>query len=489
MSDLNYTPESRGTIRDRILTYLKARHSADGRDILTIRGSYEYKKADVYALELAQFGHRLASFLTQFLPDRASGEILTRYGSVNGVDREQAVAAVFVATGTGTPSSTITPGTSLLRSSSGYLYKLLGTSFNTNGGGVWTATFVAQNAGLASNPIVGATMQWDSVPANSNPLSTVSSVTTPGADIESETDYAKRIIDTIRERPASGNRSDVRSWANTVTGVFSSFVYPLRLPAVAGESLGCFTIVPVGPPDGDTPVYPTHPRLLNLTKINQVIGYIEGTNDADGNAVAGKQLRHVGMKPTNMSVVQGTAESLDVTLTIETSPDADFEYTGAPLVLSGVSTISTFTSAGNHSVLLGKRVQVHVGVQYARGGYVTRTVVGASYNGISTLITLDSPLPIAGSNDSFGSILYGIPANWSLIKSKMFAYFDTFGPNGNGRWPNDVTEPTEFSQSSSIAAVMSVAGSKEVTVSTSGVTSPTLEFGVVTLRLLRVLRA
>lgn len=488
MADLNFTPESRLTIRDRFLAYLQARHAAAGRSILVARGSYEYKKADVLALELSQFYLRIYSILSQVLPDRASGELLERFGSVNGIDREQAIPATIVVTGTGTASSTITPGASRMRSSSGYLY-VPPASINVNGLGAWTATFTSQDTGLSATPLVAGTLQWDTVPANSNPLGTVSSITTSGADQELDADYAARIIAAIRERPASGNRSDIRRIVQEVSGVTSAFVYPLRHPGIAESAPGCWTAVPLGPADGDTPVYPLHPRLLSITKADEIVDYLEGVRDANGAVTdSGEQLRHVGMIPSNMSIEVATPESADVVVTLETTAGFDFEYQGVPLAVIG-STLSTLTVAGDHSALVGKRVLVFVGAVYARGGYMQRTITAAPFGGVNTVFTLSEPLPLATSNDPFGACVYGVPANWSVIKNNIFAYFDSFGPNGNGRWPNDGTFAAGVSEGKIIAAAMAAQGSRDATVAVTGASTPSLEFGIVTLRYLVPLRA
>lgn len=488
MADLSFTPDSRATIASRFLEVLKARHLADGRAILTVRGSYEWKRAQALGLELEQFGWRVASLLSQILPDKASTETLNRTGAVNGVDREQAVAAVIVVSGTGTISSVITPGSSRLRSSSGYLYRLSGAStISVSGGGAWSATFVCDTAGLASTPLVAATLQWDSTPANSNPTATVSSVTTPGSDQETDSAYAQRIIDAIRERPASGNRSDVRDWVRSVTGVDTAFVYPLRRPGVPGTSLGCWTAVPLGPADGDVPVYPSHPRLLSPSKVAEIADYIEGTRDKEGNLTStGKQLRHVGMIDSNFSIEQATAETCDVLVTMSTYSDYEFEYVGSPLARSA-STTSTVTVSGDQTAMLGKKVQLFVGATNARGGYVTRTINSAVIVGPDTVFTVDT-MPTSPANDTSGFCVYGIPGNWSEIKANVFAYFDSLGPNGNGRWPNNDTSGATLSNAAVSAAVMAASGSKDATITASGATTPTTEFGIVTLRYLRVLR-
>lgn len=435
-----FTPRTRAQIRDSLLSFWQARHRADGRDLLIARGSDAYKQAEAIALILEAVEAQAGQLRNEILVSTASEPYLLRHGGDDGVTRRAASAAVVNWTVTGTASSTVTFGTSVLQIGT-LKFKPNSASVVLDSSGNGTVATTCQTAGVAGNVSSGVVGQWSSTPANANPTATVASLATSGLAEESPADYAARILGRRRERPASGNRADWQAWALQCDGVSEAYVYPLyHATAATVDKLGCVTTMCLGPKPGDRPAHSGNDwggRILTSARLDQVKGYIDGTHNAAGTAITGgTQLRPATMRSGNMFVVTATANALNVKVVPTVSSAYAFniqqKYTCQPA--SSTHNSLLLGSAGD-TALVGKPLSIFVGVGAKRGGFITATPTSYSMSGSVMRLhfadnTFDpSYLP---ANDFEGYCVYGQPANWNDIRLAVIDYFDNLGPGDVG---------------------------------------------------------
>lgn len=429
------TPRTRSQIRDELLANWAARYAAQGRRLLTIEGSDAYLWADALAVEL-EAQEAQAEFLThQILPDEAATSYLDRHGSVEGVARDAAVAAVLDFIVTGTPTTLITFGTSVLTTSSGLRFAPVDPSATTDGGGNVTVGFRCTTTGTAGNLADSTTATWDSTPVDANPTATVTGApTTPGAAQETDASYAARIILRRQERPASGNRADWRAWADDVTGVEEVYVYPLVNSAGTPNTLGTVTALLLGAAQGDSV---TDTRQVSGTIISNAGAYVEGTGDVDGAAVDGEQLRPTTVPSGNYTFRTKTAlsQAVDLSLTLSAANALPFAYAGGATINSyaaGPPSVLTI-AALPAGLVAGMLIAIPVGTGARRGGYKVAKVTAIGGAGPYTL-TLDRDIISATA----GQAIRPEPANGEAIRAAVFGFFDRLGPGDTSpasRWP------------------------------------------------------
>jgi uncharacterized phage protein gp47/JayE len=110
-------------------------------------------------------------------------------------------------------------------------YQVLVTAV-ADGSGAATVTLVGIDGGDETNPAAGTILKWVSPPPGSAPELTVLATFRGGLDAETDAALAKRIIDRLRHKPASGNWSHIRSYARAASvSVEDAFVYPCAFHA------------------------------------------------------------------------------------------------------------------------------------------------------------------------------------------------------------------------------------------------------------------
>lgn len=486
---MTFTPRNRSAIRDAFLTNLSARYTAIGQTLLTMRGSDDYMRADTLAVVLEGLEAQAYQQTQEILPDQAQST-LERHGYVEGVERIAAVKAVLTVRVTGTPSASITVTSQTLQTAEGLTYEITTASpFSLNGSGYADILARCLTAGTDGNQASSTVLTWTSTPTNLNPTATVQSTTTAGVAEESNEAFARRIIARRQERPASGNRSDWRDWATSVTGVSDAYVYPLMNPSGTTGVYGCVTVVALGPAQGNNT---TNTRILAGAAITRIMGYLEGTNDVDGGTTGDlKQLRPVTIKQGDYTIEAASTSSQAVTIEIVVS-NANafpFAYSAGYLVLaSPTPTTTTFSLNGDvtSAFSAGKYILVYVGTSNARGGYVMRKITSATFAAGKTAIVLDTACPAAPPDTE---IVYPAPANWESIRDAVFDYFDALGPGDaaspSQRWPSEDSQARATLYKSALGAAALVSGVVSATVTTpSSDVTPAAKTIVVLTRLI-----
>lgn len=474
-----FVGRTRDEIRDEMLTQWASLYTAQGRSLLTVQGSYAYLLASALAVQLEALESQAEQVARDILPDQAETDALNRFGYVYGIARlagTRATATVTV-TGPSTGNITIPAGTQMVYSD-GTVYDVTSSSVTLIGGTpTGTINVRAAVAGAAGSRAVADVLTFVSAPSGLNTTGTVATVS-DGSDAEGDAHYADRIISRMRERPASGNRADWLAWVLDYTGttIEGAYVYPLLSPPAAypgagtPDTLGCVTVVAVGPAQGDSTTntrvvpYDDAVRTAGAQLVN-VTEYLLGQRAADGTDLPlddGDRLPPVTMSPDNFSIEAiSETSAADVLMVCVMPRTAPFEWTGSYAV-HGSSTTTSLVVTGNASSLAGKRALVLVGTAYARGGYVQIVLPTGTYNGGTgrTTFALTDALAATPSGNVYpGTTL------WDQIRTNVFAYFDALAPGDTSpasRWP---PEASAVMYRSALAAAVVNAGALSASVS------------------------
>lgn len=494
---MTFSARSRDTIRDEILGYWSAEYSARGKRLLTSEGSDAWVTASALAVVLEAVDAQAAQVALDILPDEASTDALNRHGSVNGVDRRTGVKALVTVTVTGPVAGpfSIPAGTQMVDADSA-IFNVENTSVTLAGGSpTGTLTLVRSAlAGAAYTPSAGDTLTFVSAPTGLNSTGTVAAAADPaGTDDESDDDYRERIIATLQDRPASGNRADWKRWAEEYTAkdirdvwVYSLLQPPTSFPGAGTEDvLGCVTVVVAGPAQGDST---TNTRLLNQsagTKVSELTNYVNGDVKADGSAETTpgeNQRRPVTMSDSDFAfqVPSVSAQAVVATVTVNAANAAT--WSGSHAITS--STTSSIVVAGDQSALVGSRAIVNIGTSQKRGGYTAVTLQSAVVAG-STTFTLAETLAAAPTGT-----MYPVVGNWEAIRLAAFAFFDALGPGETttpSRFPGEeVDDRATLYPQALAAAIMTVDGVLSCSVTTPAASVVPAAKTIVTLDTLRV---
>ena len=448
-----FVPRTRETIRDQLLADWQAEYRLLGLDLSVVPGSHAWLLASGIALNLQPLEAFAGNLRKEILPQTASPEYLAEHGRSDGVTREPATSARFVVAGVGTALATANFTGRTLRSAAGYVFTPDASTATIDGSGNYTVAVTATELGAESNLPVGALLSWDALPTNvTTTLVSVSAVTVIADATERDSDYALRITEQRRERPGSGNRSDWRAWCQAVSGVARAYVYPLYDPTLGTNTPNAVTVVCVGPAQGDST---TNTRVLGSPVLTNIVDYIEGDVDAEGNALTdGVQLRAAGMPPGNYTIAAINVSPVNVDMRITQASAYAFPFS-AGIARSAAST-TVITVAGDRTALNGAAVLVHVGTANARGGYLPRTITNAVIVGPDTELTI-AAAPVAPSNDADGLCVYPQSPNWVAMRDAIFELFDNLGPGDTSpaaRWPSEESEGRSVLYPTSLSAAL-----------------------------------
>lgn len=205
-------------------------------------GSRFYIEADAIDLYGMARQQRALWFAQQIDPRKANSAFLeTFHGRLwLGPDSKlPAVGASGPALATGV-ATTVIPGSTTLGDptaavavdGNGVRFQVLQTVVIPSSKQV-TVTMQAINGGFSTRLAVGTVLTWSTgINPGTDPTADVLEVFDGGFDEETDEEYAARIEERIRERPASGNATHFQTWAAEASNaVQQAFVYPVALNA------------------------------------------------------------------------------------------------------------------------------------------------------------------------------------------------------------------------------------------------------------------
>lgn len=237
---------SRGAFRDRFLSDLRYgfRQQIDPATGLpwteeeiaraTAVGSRWYIEADAFDLACLLVQKRAIFLVDQVDPRSASTEWLKGYhAKLWNLEYLPATSGSGPITGEALAGTVFAGSTTIgdpiaiqAQDENGLRYQvLLTTSADVNG--VINATLIGIDTGEATNLRVGKELRWINPPLGAKPTLTVVDSFSGGTNIETDADFVRRFVSYLRERPAAGNRAQIRSWAReSSNAVQDAFVYP-----------------------------------------------------------------------------------------------------------------------------------------------------------------------------------------------------------------------------------------------------------------------
>lgn len=424
-----FQPRSREQIRDQFLQALRTRYAAHGLTIITNQGSDAFIFAESLALQFESIEQQAFNNTKQVLPDLADPIVLARHAEVDGVDRRPANAAQFLVEINGTPNGSTTFATRTLVAPDGQRFAPTATGATFDGDGHATINVQAQTLGTDGNKTVGTLLTWSSTPVNCTSLATITAIIEIAENEESDEVLAQRVIAQRQERPASGNRADLKNWCESFVGVGKAYVYPLTKPVVHIYELGCATCLVLKDP-------PTAEQVYNPVAISRVIppnicgflkDYILGLRNSEGELVTnGTRLLPVTVNEDDFEFTSATEVVTNVTIEVLNNSTNAFPWSGTFTIES--STTTQVVINANATALAGKSCAFFVDIDNIRGGYQVVTVLDAQFDtpsaGKTTLTFVDD---FAFAAAPTGTIYPACP-NDDAIRRGVFAYFDALGP-------------------------------------------------------------
>ena len=206
----------------------------------TSRGAPTYRHADSIDLVLLGVQRRDEFFAQQIRIDRSGSAFLRAYHAILwGEDFLPAFGGSGVALAKGLPGTTWFGSTTIpdpfadvATDGGGRRYQVL-TTGTADGNGEVPLALAAINGGDETNIAVGSKLKWVSPPPGSEESATVTGLDFAGGqDAELDADFAKRLSDRVRHKPASGNWAHLRAFARAASvSVEDAFVYPCAFHA------------------------------------------------------------------------------------------------------------------------------------------------------------------------------------------------------------------------------------------------------------------
>jgi hypothetical protein len=216
---------------------------------LTQPGSRFYIEADAIDIYGQAVQSRNSFFVDQIFPHSASSAMLqgqhgplwlpdgylAASGGSGEVTAKADVGVIFVG------SSTIPdPGATWGRDPNGKRYQVLTTRVTPGSGVITDLVLVGVDGGDDTNIAIGTEISWHNPPIGSQPTATVSIAFEGGLEQETDSEFADRLEDRIRHKPASGNSAHFRAWARQASNLVETAFVFAAAPR-AGSVLVCIT--------------------------------------------------------------------------------------------------------------------------------------------------------------------------------------------------------------------------------------------------------
>jgi uncharacterized phage protein gp47/JayE len=375
--------------------------------IITQEGSRYWLEADAIDVMGQAQQARAAWFVDQTFPRRSSSAYLVgvhqpmwiptgKLAAVggSGIVRARADASVvWVGSSTlGDPAARIARDASLNR------YQLMQTAVTWADGTV-ELKLQGIDGGDDTNPPIDTILTWVNPPANAEPEAIVIENFTGGANAETDAEFAARIEDAQRYRPASGNRGHFRAWAREASvSVEAGFVYSCALSAgnvtvcilqKRGRALGPYARLPnfvtmsqatayLTPPG--SPVVPGNVHVLVVSPLGVAsdISVKLGLQRGSGGGWADFAPWPRSSSAFKFAAITSMVDNTDFRITTDVAPNFALPATGVnlPRLMIWDNTFSRFhelpiTTISNTGVN-EYRIQLATGVAYVSiGAYIS----------------------------------------------------------------------------------------------------------------------
>ncbi|GBR00560.1 baseplate J/gp47 family protein [Acetobacter oeni] len=165
----------------------------------------------------------------QATPWGATGEYADGWGSLKGVTRKAATAAVLSFSFSGTADVPLPAGSSITASNS--LIFTTDAEADVDATGALSVQATAADTGTDYNLATGTTVSLSSPVSGITSAGTVVSIMTAGTDEETDATYKTRYLARYADTPQGGAAADYVNWAEAVDGVTRAWCNPLGFGA------------------------------------------------------------------------------------------------------------------------------------------------------------------------------------------------------------------------------------------------------------------
>ena len=162
----------------------------------------------------------------QAVPWSATDEWAAGWGSLKGVQRKPATAAVLAASFPGGQPSVPVPAGSAANLLNGQGYTTTADA-TVNSAGVALVTITANVPGAGGNALVGTQVTLVNGLAGVGATGAITGIVTTGSDIETPDAFKSRYLQVYANPPAGGDREDYVAWAEAVPGVTRAWCSPI----------------------------------------------------------------------------------------------------------------------------------------------------------------------------------------------------------------------------------------------------------------------
>ena len=470
---MTFTADSAATIRDRALENWRARYLLRGEDFDITEGSDAYNELDALSLEFEGLGLGAQEAAHRVLLRFASGQDLDDFATDDGTARKPASRARRVVSVSGPASSTTLIAGATLSTAGGLRFSPINpttgatlTTITTDGAGAADMAFECTTSGTVGNVVSGSVLTWSTAPVGFSALGTIvaGASAREGENSEGDDSLRMRLLERRKERPASGNRADWRSKCLEVAGVGDVFVHPCTRPAqpppaafldqqIRTDRPGCVVVIPVNPPpaaDGyvqnaegtlGAGLDPAYSRRPSQALCDNVAAFIEGTQDAAGNALTGAAQNEwypATMFRESCGIVRAARVLIDVTIQVRVANDALFSFVGTRTITSVTDATHITLSSG-----AGIRSGDKLALLYPLDGGGQRSVIRGGWAIVEVAVIAGNDVALATSLPTtaglVGAAVRSDPKVWDAVRRAVLKYFDAFGSG-------DVTTPGRSSR-------------------------------------------
>ena len=310
----------------------------------------------------------------QLFPDTANDKNLLRWGTIFGVDRNEATFAEINIELTGTTGGTVVAGT-IYQRSDGVQHAvkddIIVPATPGTADGIMIALIAGDNGNIDDTSIVSLVSPVAGVETNA----TVTSTAVEGEDQETIENYRTRVIERIQQPPAGGKATDYIAFAKTVTGITRVWVGP--------NLLGEGTVVTWSVEDDEDPIF------LSPAKVLEVQISVDNLKPISADHTAATPIdtpvdMTIRLKPNTVEVQNAViAELQDMLLReAEVNGAIDPDQVGLGIFFDGIVVLSKFDEA----ISLAPGEDNHILV--APSSDITPVTGGLAKLGVITFITL-----------------------------------------------------------------------------------------------------
>lgn len=256
--------------------------------------------AVVEAMAMTGLYKYAAERVQQNLALTASGSDLDTLGSEYGIYRKAASYAQVGVTLPALQGVAIPSGTAFIGASNGERYTS-GQAITAGVTGAAALLLTADNAGVVGNMAPGDTLTIVSQVPGAQSVATVLTLDTTGAEIESDNDYAARILFAERATQGGGNATDYKFWSEAVAGVNRAFPYSGKPTSVVDTSY-----------PGDRTVYVEADSTIQADGIptSALLAEVRAALDIDPNTMLSRPT--LGLTPSTLYVIPISRTPFDV---------------------------------------------------------------------------------------------------------------------------------------------------------------------------------